>query len=204
MRPLRLAAAVLLAALAAAAALLAGDVRAWRDSLAAGDAVYAVAPARADWTPAARLGGVAGSLLGVAGDVSARRALQLYRTSAAIPQRLDTAVEAATARAEAETALAAVARSADARRASQALTLLGVLAFGAGATGGGANQADAAVSDFTDAVRLDPENADAKRDLELLLRLSAAHGTRTGAGRSTGIGRGGRRGAGGGLPGSGY
>jgi hypothetical protein len=52
-------------------------------------------------------------------------------------------------------------------------------------------------------VRTDPENELAKYDLELLLRLTAAHGVRAGAGQSSGVGRSGRHGAAG-LPGSGF
>lgn len=205
MMPVRIAAAGLLTALAVTAALLAGDVRAWRDALRGGDAVYAVSPARASWAPATRLGGTASTLLGVGNDVAVRRALRLYRMSRAVPaDRLDTAVAAQTARADAENALAGVARSNDAATASRALTLLGMLAFGGPAAGTGPSQATTALSDFTEAAKLDPQNRDAKFDLELLLRLTAPHNARAGAGRSTSVGAHGRRGAGGGFPGSGY
>ena len=60
------------------------------------------------------------------------------------------------------------------------------------------------IADFTNAVRADPTNAAAKYDLELLLRLTAAHGARPGAGTGGSFGKGGRRGAGGGVPGGGY
>ena len=76
---LRILGAVILAALAVFAALLASDVRAWPFALDRGDAVYAVSPGAASWTPATRLGGVAASLLGVGRDVTSRRALVLYR-----------------------------------------------------------------------------------------------------------------------------
>ena len=89
-------------------------------------------------------------------------------------------------------------------RAAQARTLLGILTFGASASGGSQDQVDAAVSDFTDAIRADPEDDFAKFDLELLLRLTAAHGTRIGPGQSNGQGPTGHHGAGGGVPGSGY
>ena len=119
-------------------------------------------------------------------------------------QRLDNALDVQTARAQAQDALAAAARDADPQRAAQARTLLGILTFGASASGGSQDQVDAAVSDFTDAIRADPDDDFAKFDLELLLRLTAAHGTRTGPGQSNGQGATGRRGAGGGVPGSGY
>jgi hypothetical protein len=53
-------------------------------------------------------------------------------------------------------------------------------------------------------VRADPQNDDAKYDLELALRELLTHGVRVGAGQQTGAGATGRRGAGGGVPGSGY
>ena len=50
----------------------------------------------------------------------------------------------------------------------------------------------------------DPGNAAAKYDLELALRNLLAAGVRVGAGQQTGAGSTGRRGAGAGIPGSGY
>jgi hypothetical protein len=194
---LRVTGVLCLAALAILVALLAADVRSWRSSLAAGDAVYADSPARASWVPSTRLGGLAGDLLGVDDDLAVRRALQLYSSSSRLRLRLDNAVEVETARGTAQDALAAVARGSDRRRASQAETLLGITAF-AGKSG-----SDAAASAFGDAVRADPANDDAKFDLELVLRLAGAHGRRTGRGQG-GPSKSSRRGAGGGAAGSGY
>lgn len=193
MSALRIGAATLLAAVAVLAALLAADVRSWRSAVVQGDAVYAVAPGAATWSPSTTLGGAAGALLASGPDVRFREALQRYALAASTPDRLDTAVELQTRRSQAENALATVSRG---RHASQADTLLGVLAF--------ESSADSAIADFTDAVRADPANAAAKFDLELLLRLTAAHGSRPGAGPAGSFGRGGRRGAGGGVPGAGY
>lgn len=204
MSGLRLALAGLLVAAAVVVALLAADVRSWPAALESGDAVYAATPGRASWTPSTRLDGLAEGLLGVHNDVAQRRALQLYSAVIGLHQRLDNALDVQTARAQAQDALAAAARDPDPRRAAQARTLLGILTFGASASGGSANQVDAAVSDFTDAIRADPEDDFAKFDLELLLRLTAAHGTRIGPGQGNGIGPTGRHGAGGGVPGSGY
>jgi hypothetical protein len=201
---LRLGVAAVLAVVAALAALLAADVRAWRTALDGGDAVYAVSPARASWTPSTRLGGVAEAVLGVRDDVAFRRSLQLYRKAAAAHLRLDNALEVQTLRAQAADALAGPAAAVDVQRASQARTLLGLLAFRAAASGGGTSQTEAAISDLTDAVRVDPSDVTAKFDLELLLRLTAAHGTRAGSAQGSGFGKTGRRGAGGGVPGSGY
>jgi hypothetical protein len=203
MSGVRLALATALVAAGVLVALLAGDVRAWPSALAVGDSVFAATPARATWTPSTRLGGAAESMLGVGDDVALRRALQLYADAVGRRQRLDNALDVQTARAQAEDALAAAAVDRDPHRESQARVLLGILAFGAAAQGGGTSQIDAAVSDFTDAIRVDPGNELAKFDLELLLRLTLAQGVRAGQGTG-GVGHTGRRGAGGGVPGSGY
>jgi hypothetical protein len=193
MSTLRLVVACALAVVAVAAALLAADVRSWQKSVAQGDAVYAATPKQATWRPSTWLGGAAESVLDAGADVQFRHALQLYAIAASTPDRLDTADELQSARSQAEAALSAAVRG---PHASQADTLLGVLAFGA--------SADAATADFTDAVRADQANATAKFDLELALRLTTANGTRPGAGQAGGFGTGGRRGAGGGVPGNGY
>jgi hypothetical protein len=200
-RAVKIAGAAVLAALAVVAALLAGDVRSVPTAFTQGDATYGVTPHRATWRPATRLGGTASSLLGVRDDLAFRRALRLYRIVQSTPNRLDTAVELQTLRSQAETALSASARGG---HASQADTLLGILAFGESATGTGSNAAAAAISDFSNAVRADPANAAAKFDLELMLRLTVAQGSRSGTGPGGSFGRGGRRGAGGGVPGTGY
>ena len=204
MRSLRLALAAALAVLAVLAALAASDVRAWRSALVAGDAVYVVSPSRAVWTPHTRLAGVSDALLGVRDDVQLRKALQLYVDAAKLHLRLDNAVGVESARARAQDTLEQVSRVDDLRRKSQVLTLLGILAFRAVAVDGAQSQIDAAVSDFTDAVRADPADEQAAYDLELLLRLLVAHGSRVQSGQGGGFGRTGRRGGGGGQPGSGY
>jgi hypothetical protein len=201
---LRFALAVALVLLAVLAALAASDVRAWRSALVAGDAVYVASPSRAVWTPQTRLGGVSDALLGLHDDVQLRKALQLYVDAAKLHLRLDNAVGVESARARAQDALERVSRVDDPRRESQVLTLLGILAFGAVAAGGAQSQIDAAVSDFTDAVRADPADEQAAYDLELLLRLLVVHGSRVQSGQGGGFGRTGRRGGGGGQPGNGY
>ena len=214
MRPLRFLPALVLLALAIVVALLAADVRSWERTLRSDATLVAVAPRAAAWDPPLRAPfGAAERLLGVRDDVATQRALALYRTSSAIPIRLDNASVVAAARARAEDALAALARSSDRARASQAQTLGGVLLFGdlaqpVGITGLqpegiGRSQADAALAAFTDAVRTDPDNVTAKYDLELLLRALLLQGTRVGPGNQGGASTG-RRGAGGGVPGSGY
>ena len=204
MTALRLAAIAILAALAVIAALLAADVRAWPVAIDRGDAVYAIAPGRAQWTPATRLGGLAETLVGTADDVAARKALQTYRQVSGLHEQLNNALEVQTQQVAAINALAGPANSADPQLAAQARTLLGILGFGQAAQGGGVSQTDTAIADFTDAIRVYAGNTAAKFDLELLLRLSAAHGQRRGSGPSNGFGRTGHLGASGGVPGSGY
>lgn len=201
---MRLALAALLAAGAIVAALLAHDARSVGSALRGGDVVYAATPARAGWTGATIFGSAAQTLTGAGDDIAARQALQQYVDVSKLQLRLDNAVDIESARGHVQDLLERVAREAPSARSSQALTLLGILAFRAAASGTAQSQVDAAISDFTDAVRADPTNADAAFDLELLLRLSAAHGTRREPGQGGGFGRTGRRGAGGGQPGSGY
>jgi len=194
-RALRLVPALLLVALAVVVALLAGDVRAWQETFESGQTTVST---RLPWNVAART-------LAVEDDAQARRAIALFRATASVHGRLDNALGVTAARANAETALAAVARGRGAR-ASQAATLLGVLAFGDLARGGGrdSSQAETAVGDFENAIRADPSDANAKYDLELLLRSLAARGVRTGPGAGSGAGATGHKGAGSGTPGQGY
>jgi hypothetical protein len=199
-----MAVAVVLAAAAVCAALLAGDIRTTRDALRNGDIVYAATPSRASWTADTTFGGAASSLLGTGDDIDFRRALQHYVDASKLQLRLDNAVDVEGVRGRAQDILEQAARTDDQRRASQALTLLGILAYRSAASGTTQSQVDAAISDFTDATRADPGNADAAFDLELLLRLTTAHGSRVQPGQGGGFGRVGRRGAGGGQPGSGY
>jgi hypothetical protein len=166
--------------------------------------VYAATPSRPSWVGGTVFGGAAGSLLATGDEVEFRRALQQYVNASKLHLRLDNAVDVESARGRAQDALARAARSRDPRPASQALTLLGILAFRSAASGATQSQVDAAIADFTDATRIDPSNVDAAFDLELLLRLTSAKGSRVQPGQGGGFGRTGHRGAGGGQPGSGY
>lgn len=201
---IRIVLAALLAAGAVVAVLLANDVRTVDSALRDGDVVYAATPSRASWSVSTTIGGAAESLLGAGDDVAFRRALQQYVDASKLRLRLDNAVDVESARGRAQDSLERLARNEPSPRTSQALTLLGVLAFRVSASGATQSQVDAAISDFTDAVRADPGNVDAAFDLELLLRLTTAHGTRVEPGQGGGFGRTGRHGAGGGQPGSGY
>ena len=210
----RVTSTVALATLAALGALLAADLRAWPGAIERGDALYALNPETAQWTPPTRLGGLAATLLGTGGDLAARRGLQLYDQAIALQQGAPYQEQIETARAAAVDALAKPAASSDTSVASQARTLQGVLAFDAAARGGGPSQVDAAIADFTAALELDSANTAPKFDLELLLRLGQAQPSTFGAahqrsfaraGRKAGPGAaGGRTGAVGAPPGRGY
>ncbi len=207
MKALRFVPAVVLLFLAAAAALLAADVRSWQRTLRGDDALFAAAAGRPTWSAPARVPfHLAERLLGVGDDFAARQAIRLFRENVSVPARLDNAMAVAAARARTENALAAVARAGDPHRASQAGTLLGILAFGDLARGGGTDpsQAEASIADFEGAVRADPADETAKYDLELVLRLLTARGVRTGPTTQSSPGSTGRHGAAGGTPGQGY
>ena len=197
-----------LVVLAALAVVVSLDVRSWRSSLREGDARYAESPNAARWGASTLLPAAVGrELLGVEDDLAARRAIRFFRLADRARGGLDTALERQGTRARAELALADVVREADDPRvASQASDLLGVLAYGDFAAGGGRDpdQGGRAASAFAQAVRLDPSNEAAKVNLELVLRLFAAHGVRPGASPTVGGQGPGRRGAGAGLPGRGY
>ena len=210
----RVAATVAFAVLAVLAALLAADVRAWPAAIQRGDALYTLDPATAQWSAQTHLGGLAETMLGTAGDLATRRGLQLYDHTVVLQQTIPYVEEVETARAQAVNALAAPAASSDASVASQARTLLGVLALDAASRGGGPSQVDAAIADLTSALELDSGNAAAKFDLELLLRLGQAQPSTYGAGHNRSIGgtrhkgpagaAGGRLGAAGTSAGHGY
>ena len=125
----RVALAAVLAAGAVCAALLAGDVRATRDALRNGDVVYAAKPSRASWTADTTFGGAAGALLGDQDDIAFRQALQHYVNASKLQLRLDNAVDVESVRGRAQDILEQAARTDDPQRASQALTLLGILAY---------------------------------------------------------------------------
>jgi len=136
--------------------------------------------------------------------VGARLALQNYLGVVGLDQQISNSLSDQTQRSAAINALSAPADSANPQVAAQARTLLGILAFAEASEGGATSQTTTAISDFTDAVRVDPGDTAAKFDLELLLRLSAAHGHTRRKGLASGFGRTGQVGASGGVPGSGY
>ena len=100
---LHLSIAVVLVVLAAAAVLLASDVRDWQRALAPGN----VRPTSRLGVPAHVPGRLAERLLAVGDDVRARHAIQLFEQNRLVAERLDDAVEVTASRAAAATACAA-------------------------------------------------------------------------------------------------
>jgi hypothetical protein len=187
--------ALLLLAGALVAALIALDVRGWRDELAAADARYE-AGAQETWRMDERLpGSPAASLLELDDDREARLAFARFRYAYGLSRDPLRRQEAEGVRGQAERALARVAAGSG-RAAAQANVLLGVLGFDQ------PQGQDRAVRAFAQALRLEGDNAAAKFDLELALRLLAPAGARPGDGTGRGTGR--ARGAGAGQAGEGY
>jgi hypothetical protein len=166
-----LAAAVLLA-------LLARDVGRWPGAIRSGD-VAAASPAQVrqtSWTAGETLPlDPARHLLGLGDDLAFRRAVARFRN--AYPRDADFQRSAAggQARVRAETALAKeIATDRNRSRASTASNLLGILALVDVASAQQSNpSADRSIFAFQSAVRLDPANEQAKRNLELLYQQNA-------------------------------
>ncbi len=196
-------------AVSAGSFLLAADIAGWRRALREGDVRYLHDPGRAGlWRPAQRLpGSPAARLLGVGDDVAFRRALQAARL--ALPgQGVLSDPQVLLRRDRAQEMLQAVAYSDDdPGRRSRALGLLGVLELAAALTEvrDRSSLLRQAVASFQAAIALDPENDEAKVNLELALQrgrgLQAAEGA---GGPNPSPGGRGAKGAGAGTPGSGY
>jgi hypothetical protein len=206
-RPWRVALAVLLLVLAAFAAILAADVRGWRATMRAGDAQFAVSPAGAKWAGSSVLpGDPARVILGLSDQLAYRRAVQAFVAVAAAGNGFDNGYSETRARGALEAELAVLARGSDSERDSALENLVGILSFLDSKQHGPSAPApiDRSVGGFRSAAQLDPTNADAKFNLEWLLRALVAKGTRAGSSSGSGGPAKGHKGAGGGLPGRGY
>jgi hypothetical protein len=203
------AAAVVCIALASVLLMLAVDIGRWSDAMAADDVRYRAEPEGADlWQPDTVLPfGAAKRLLGTGDDVAFREALRALRLG-----RLDLGItsdpELALNRGEARARLQQVAtEGGDRVRRSRATNLVGVIAFATSLTEARDQSAfiqDAAAA-FQTAIELDPDNAEAKANLELALqRGRALQPTEAGGGPNPSPGGSGAKGAGAGDPGSGY
>jgi hypothetical protein len=194
---------------ASALFLLAVDIGRWSDAMAADDVRYRSEPESADlWQPDTVVPfGAARRLLGTGDDVAFREALRALRLG-----RLDLGItsdpELALSRGEARARLQQVASEDTNRiRRSRATNLIGVIAFASSLTEARDQAAfiqDAAAA-FQTAIELDPDNGEAKANLELALqRGRALQATEAGGGPNPSPGGSGAKGAGAGDPGSGY
>ena len=195
--------------LAALLVLLAADISRWRNALAADDVRYRSAPGASDlWNREALVPlGVARNVLGVDDDLAFRRAVRAVRLGRLDePESSDTKV--LLQRAEARERLEAIAAGgADPARRSRALALLGVLLLATPVSDAEEQVAalKAAVANLQGAIALDPDNSDAKFNLEFALRQRRGGLSASGAAAPNPSGSSSTtRGAATGPPGSGY
>ena len=202
MRASRLIAAALALVLAGLLALLAADVRAWRDTMRADDLRFQLSTSSSsDWATSTLLpSSLSRGALDVDDDRALRRGVAAFRAADRARGFARPRVRGA-----AEAALAEVAAGDSApAQASQAFDLLGILAFSDSTSSRRATPVERSLAAFENAVRRDPENTAAKFNLELLLRVLEAEGERQGPNPAPGPRGSGRRGAGTGVPGQGY
>jgi hypothetical protein len=206
-RSLRIAFGLAALVLALVAVLVATDVGRWRDRIATGDRAVAANPAAdVSWSastivpfdPARRL-------VGLGDDIDLREAIRAYVIAQRTPVGFDNGQQRTFRRDLAQAALERVILRGSPRQVAQADVLTGVLAFSAAhAPAGVATPGERSVEAFSEAARLDPSDQAAKFDLELALRALAPDGTRPGSNPSAGGTGPGNKGAGAGLPGSGF
>lgn len=194
--------------LAAVFAVLALDVSRWNDAIASEDVRFRVAEEDGTWEPRTVLSrGLSQAVLGVEDDVDFRKALRAVRLARFEDPNVSDP-ELALLRNEAQARLEAIAGSpGDSRRRSRAAGLMGVLGLARLVTE--TQQRDIileyTVTSLERAIALDPENDEAKLNLELALqRGRAVELTEAAGGRNPAPGGRGSRGAGTGDPGSGY
>jgi hypothetical protein len=207
MRWFRLGLAAVLIVVAAVAVLLARDLRSWHTAFLDGDRQYAQQPVSASWDASTTLPfDPALGILGLGRQLDLRRAAQSFVRVAALGNGVDNGYSESQQRGALETVLTNLANGPDRARDSEAENLLGILTF-ADTRQHGANApapVERSVAAFQSAVQLDPTNAAAKFNLELLLHDLLARGVRPGSSSSPGGPSKGHKGAGGGLPGRGY
>jgi hypothetical protein len=194
-------------------ALVAVDSVRWRAAIAADDVRFAAGAPSDRWDPQTLAPfGAAERLLGIEDDVAFRRTLLLLRSSKLRDVTVSDPVLALRRTELTDRLESIVVRDPDPVIRSRASSLLGVLSIAAWnsapAQGSQQDRSElliAAVASFEQAIELDPENDDAKYNLQLmLLRGQGLLPTEAAAGRNPAAGGKGSRGAGAGAPGSGY
>jgi hypothetical protein len=171
-------AAALCAGLAAVLALLAVDVSSWRTTVARDDLRFRASPTHAAlWKPSTELpGDPASAVVGTTSTISWRRALQYFWYSR-IGSNPEIRMDTPTLRAEAQDKLLAeIDHAPTAAQRSQAANLLGVLVVTTPAPGRDQDVIlqilKRSAGYFQKAIELDPANADAKQNLELVYRIA--------------------------------
>jgi hypothetical protein len=200
--------ALLCAGVATILVLLALDVQVWRTTVARDDLRFRALPMhKALWTPATVLpGDPAATLIGTGTTLEYRRALQYFwysRIGSNPEVRQDTPTLRATAQDKLQ-GLILSAPTSDER--SAAANLLGVLVVTTPAPGSDKDAITQILTRgaqyFQRAIVINPANADAKQNLELVLRLQRPGKGKLGRDARSGYGFG--RGRGAGSEGSGY
>lgn len=189
--------------------LVAADAARWDEAMSAGDVRYQVGPEDERlWQPEERVPlGLSGELLGLDDDVAFRRAVRAVRL-ARLEEGTISDPELALRRNEAQARLEAIATgTGDRERRSRAAGLLGVIGLArlVSETQDRAAILESTVASLKYALDLDPDNADAKFNLELALqRGRGIQFSEGGGGTDPSPGGAGSSGAGAGDPGSGY
>jgi hypothetical protein len=195
-------------------ALVAVDVAGWRSTIPADDVRFAAGAPTTGWSPRTVAPFDAGErVLGVSDDVAYRRMLRELRASKLLDLTVSDPRLAIHRTALAEELESIVVHDPDPVLRSRASSLLGVLSIVSwnSTPPQGTQQLDrselllAAVASFEQAIAIDPENDDAKFNLQTMLqRGQGLLPTEAAAGRNPSAGGKGSRGAGAGAPGSGY
>jgi hypothetical protein len=195
-------------------ALVAVDVAGWRSTIPADDVRFGAGAPTTGWSPRTVAPFHAGErVLGVSDDVAYRRMLRELRASKLLDLTVSDPRLAIHRTALAEELESIVVHDPDPVLRSRASSLLGVLSIVSwnSTPPQGTQQLDrselllAAVASFEQAIAIDPENDDAKFNLQTMLqRGQGLLPTEAAAGRNPSAGGKGSRGAGAGAPGSGY
>jgi hypothetical protein len=195
-------------------ALVAVDVAGWRSTIPADDVRFAAGAPTTGWSPRTVAPFHAGErVLGVSDDVAYRRMLRELRASKLLDLTVSDPRLAIHRTALAEELESIVVHDPNPVLRSRASSLLGVLSIVSwnSTPPQGTQQLDrselllAAVASFEQAIAIDPENDDAKFNLQTMLqRGQGLLPTEAAAGRNPSAGGKGSRGAGAGAPGSGY